>query len=193
MQTVESIKTAGQERLSSLVEKGKEQPEDVKTWGVTIGAAALGAVTVTAVAKGVVAVLSTIASPPVALTIGALGGGALGWSYMHNYPTGARSVTVGAETDVDTGNDAAVGEQPAESVPVLESVALDPDAADNLEAITGIGPVYADRLRKAGIQTYAQLAELTPEHVQQIIGPIRSGSMIDAQSWIAEAQQLSAS
>ena len=112
---------------------------------------------------------------------------------MHNYPTGARSVTVGAETDVDTGNDAAVGEQPAESVPVLESVALDPDAADNLEAITGIGPVYADRLRKAGIQTYAQLAELTPEHVQQIIGPIRSGSMIDAQSWIAEAQQLSAS
>ena len=188
MQTLESIKSASQERFSSLVEQGQEQPDDVKTWGVTIGAAAVGAVTLTAVAKGVVAVLSTIASPPVALTIGALGGGALGWNYMHNRPTAERSVTV----DAETADDVADGEQPAEPVTVSEPVALEPGAADDLEAIAGIGPVYADRLRMAGIQTYAQLAEITPEHIHEIIGPVRSGSMAVAESWIAEAQALTA-
>ena len=63
-------------------------------------------------------------------------------------------------------------------------------APDDLEAINGIGPVYAGRLQTAGIETFAQLAELTPDRIQEIIGSIRSGHMIEAEKWIAEARQF---
>lgn len=64
-------------------------------------------------------------------------------------------------------------------------------ANDPLEAIHGIGPVYARRLRAAGIQTFAQLAQLTPEQLQAAIGPLRTGHKTEVAHWIAEARQLS--
>jgi large subunit ribosomal protein L21 len=67
-------------------------------------------------------------------------------------------------------------------------VAIQPD---DLEVINGIGPVFAGRLRAAGIETFAQLAELTPDRIREIIAPIRSSHMIDAEGWIAEARTLS--
>jgi hypothetical protein len=82
MQSLETIKTKSQENLNRLVEMGKAQPTEVKTWGVTGGAAVIGAVTLAAIAQGVLAVLATLANPPVALAVGALAGGAIGWSLM---------------------------------------------------------------------------------------------------------------
>lgn len=82
MQNLESLKNKTQESISSLIERGKAQPEEVKTWGVTAAAGLGGAMAVVAVAKGVAAVVATLANPPVAFTVGALGGGALGWSWM---------------------------------------------------------------------------------------------------------------
>lgn len=82
MQTLETLKSRGQENFSNLLERGKEQPETVKTWGVTAAAGVGGAVAVAALAKGVVAIAATLASPPVALTVGAVGGGALGWTWI---------------------------------------------------------------------------------------------------------------
>ena len=51
---------------------------------------------------------------------------------------------------------------------VQASVMADPD---KLEDIIGIGEVYARRLNKAGIYSFAQLAESTPEQIQELIDP----------------------
>lgn len=84
MQTIETLKAKSQETFNSLLEKSKEQPEEVKTWGVTAGGAVVGAIALAAVAKGVLAILATIASPPVALTVGAIGGGVLSWNFIQS-------------------------------------------------------------------------------------------------------------
>ena len=82
MKNLESLKTRAQESLTHLVDLGKQQPEQVQTWGITAAAALAGALALTAVAKGVLGVVATLANPPVALTAGALGGGVFGWSLM---------------------------------------------------------------------------------------------------------------
>jgi hypothetical protein len=116
MQTLENIKTTSQERFNSLRQKGKEQPDDVKVWGVTAGGAVVGALAVTAVAKGVVAVLSTLAAPPVALTVGAVGGGLLGWNYIHKRPAEGQPAT--APDDAPDAESAAATPEAAVDVPV---------------------------------------------------------------------------
>ena len=83
MQSLETLKGKGQESVNRLVELGKSQPEAVQIWGITGAAALDGALAVAATAKGVLAIIGTVANPPVAITLGALAGGALGWSYTH--------------------------------------------------------------------------------------------------------------
>jgi hypothetical protein len=82
MKNLESFKARSQESLAQLVDLGKQQPEPVQHWGVTVVAALGGAVVLAAVAKGVLGVVGTLAYPPVALTAGALSGGLFGWSFM---------------------------------------------------------------------------------------------------------------
>lgn len=73
-----------------------------------------------------------------------------------------------------------------EVVIVSETVELH---LDQLEAIHGIGPVYARRLNEAGILTYADLAQTTPE---QLIASVASDSNLtpDVAAWINEAKAL---
>lgn len=85
MEQINKFKEQSQAGLKRLREVGENQPEDVKLWGVTAGTAVVGGVVVAAVAKGLVAVLATLANPAVALTIGAVAGGAFGWSYMQSH------------------------------------------------------------------------------------------------------------
>lgn len=114
MQSLETIKSKSQENLNRLVELGKSQPPEVKTWGVTGAAAVGGALALTAVAHGVLAVLATLASPPVALAVGAVAGGALGWSLMQPSKT--------PTTPAATENNPAEA-PPAATVPVAEASA----------------------------------------------------------------------
>jgi predicted flap endonuclease-1-like 5' DNA nuclease len=62
-------------------------------------------------------------------------------------------------------------------------------AADDLTAITGIGPTFAKRLKAAGIKTYKDLAAASPEFVKE------SAKLADWQAdpadWIAAAKDLS--
>ncbi|MEZ4662630.1 MAG: helix-hairpin-helix domain-containing protein [Caldilineaceae bacterium] len=222
MQTLESLKSRGQAGFWKLKETLQEQPEDVKVWGVTAGSALVGAVAVNATARGVIAILATLASPPVALTVGAVGGGYLGWTYLRNWQVGeqdaAATMPEPAATEIpvtlaESGTAAAfAAETTLATAPVVdESVVVVPPAMnnepsvvvptadagtatmpDNLEAINGIGPVYANRLQNAGIQSFAQLAECSPEQIREIIGTMRSGHMIEPEKWIAEAGQLAA-
>ena len=61
---------------------------------------------------------------------------------------------------------------------------------DDLTAIEGIGIVMQDRLNRAGIMKYAQLAEAKPEHLREALGKSSRGAKIEA--WISQAQELAA-
>ncbi|MEZ4663372.1 MAG: hypothetical protein R2911_37995 [Caldilineaceae bacterium] len=59
-----------------------------------------GAVALAATAKGILAIVSTVANPAVALTLGAVGGGALGWSWIKSQSEG--TITAGV-SDMEAG------------------------------------------------------------------------------------------
>jgi predicted flap endonuclease-1-like 5' DNA nuclease len=63
-------------------------------------------------------------------------------------------------------------------------------AGDDLKAISGIGPAYERRLKEAGIHTYADLAQQTPENIRSITG-LKAWQAAEPEGWIAEAQSLS--
>ncbi len=84
MQTIKTWTAKGQESLTHLVELGKQQPAQVQTWAVVGGAALAGGLVMGTVAKGVLAVVGTLASTPVSLTVGALAGGVAGWTYLQS-------------------------------------------------------------------------------------------------------------
>jgi uncharacterized protein YcfJ len=94
MQSLNTVKDKSQQSWNRLVAAGKEQPEERKVWGVTIAAAVAGGVVLAALSKGMLAVVGTLAATPVALTVGALAGGAVGWSLMQNQPEAALAPVV---------------------------------------------------------------------------------------------------
>ena len=65
-------------------------------------------------------------------------------------------------------------EPPATQVPQVASSlpveAASPDQPDDLTRIVGIGSVFSDRLRDAGITTFSQLAALDAEQIAQTLG-----------------------
>ena len=63
--------------------------------------------------------------------------------------------------------------------------------ADQLENITGIGKIFAGRLREAGIHTFAQLAETSPEKIKEIVSPDKADQLFDVEPWIDQARELS--
>jgi predicted flap endonuclease-1-like 5' DNA nuclease len=49
---------------------------------------------------------------------------------------------------------------------------LDEKGNHNFQAIKGIGPAFSERLKKAGIKTFDQLAQLTSEDMEKILGTL---------------------
>ncbi len=47
---------------------------------------------------------------------------------------------------------------------------LNKDGTHNFQGIKGIGPVFSKRLNDAGIRTFEQLAHLTPQDMEKILG-----------------------
>ncbi len=64
------------------------------------------------------------------------------------------------------------------------------DSVDDLTAIRGIGITMQDRLNRAGITSYAQLAEAKPEHVRKALGKFSRGASVE--EWISQARELAA-
>ncbi len=84
-------------------------------------------------------------------------------------------------------------DQVTQVVPSLSKSAKAPPRVgeDRLTDIKGIGPVYASRLYEAGIQSFRQLAALTPEELDNLMNvPAWRKRSIDAQSWIEQAQHF---
>ncbi len=91
----------------------------------------------------------------------------------------------------------AVGEERAEPAPEARAEAEGQatgkgaeGVVDDLTAIRGIGITMQNRLNRAGIKTYAQLAEAKPEQVQEALGKLSRGAKVEA--WISQAQELAA-
>ena len=72
------------------------------------------------------------------------------------------------------------GSEPVRPMPARET------QADDLKAISGIGPVTARRFNEAGITTFARLAAMTPEELEQISDTGRWNPA----DWIKEAGRL---
>lgn len=61
-------------------------------------------------------------------------------------------------------------------------------STDNLTIISGIGIATQDRLYRAGIKSFAELAQSTPERVREILGPSGRGAKVE--DWIKDAASL---
>ncbi len=64
----------------------------------------------------------------------------------------------------------------------------DESSSDHLTAIRGIGIAAQNRLYRAGIKSYGQLARAMPEDVRKILGKFAGGASVE--KWIAQAKQL---
>ena len=71
-----------------------------------------------------------------------------------------------------------------------QQLSLQPAAADDLTQIQGIGSVFAQKLRAAGMSSFAQLAAQSPEQLATIC-QAPDWRKPDYQSWIYQAQRLS--
>ena len=49
---------------------------------------------------------------------------------------------------------------------------LNKDGSHNFQSIKGIGPAFSKRLNEAGIDTFEQLAQLTPQDMERILGTL---------------------
>ena len=168
---------------------------------------------------GIGLVLAVIAPPT--LLAGVLGGGILG--AFHHKGLGLRAEERDMIAAKLTGGKAAVGilvnedqaqavstrltelggvpqsyEVPAEVVAEVEEVvpaveAAEVVAGDDFTILDGIGPEYAAALRAAGITTYAQLSEMTPEAIEALLAkanvPLIAGH--DASTWPRQAKLAS--
>lgn len=70
-----------------------------------------------------------------------------------------------------------------EEVPSEESATV---TADDIEIIEGIGPKIAEALAAAGVTTFAQLADMSPEAIQEIVSAAGIGSKSPA-TWPQQA------
>ena len=64
--------------------------------------------------------------------------------------------------------------------------------ADDLKAISGVGPKLEKVLNRSGIRTYAQLAALTEAEIADLDGKLGLSGRIGRDDWVAQAAALAA-
>lgn len=77
--------------------------------------------------------------------------------------------------------------KPDTPLPQKMAVPIDIDRADDLTLIEGIGPKIQSVLQDAGVKTYAQIAELLPEEIMDVLhaGGVR---LAVADTWPKQAK-----
>lgn len=61
---------------------------------------------------------------------------------------------------------------------------------DNLQAIRGVGPVIAKRLNEAGVYTFEELSRLSPDELQEIMGPLSKRFFPKQESILTQAKEF---
>lgn len=90
--------------------------------------------------------------------------------------------SVDAETSAVEVKEAKAAAPVIEEAPVTEATS----SVDDLEIVEGIGPKIAEALADAGVTTFAQLADMTPEAIQEIVSAAGIGSKSPA-TWPQQA------
>ncbi len=85
--------------------------------------------------------------------------------------------------------EATIGQLKSQPQAVSPPVPSKTGKSHELEAIRGIGRVFARRFHEAGICTFADLAALDPERAREIAG-VKARQFVDPKNWIAEAERL---
>jgi len=67
---------------------------------------------------------------------------------------------------------------------------LNKDSTHNFQAIKGIGPAFSKRLSEAGITTYEQLAQLTPQDMEKILGTLYKRFFSKKNTILTQAQEF---
>ena len=66
----------------------------------------------------------------------------------------------------------------------------DKDGNDNFQAIKGIGPAFSKRLHEAGIHTFEQLSQLTPQQMEEILGVLFKRFFAKENNILAHAKEF---
>jgi predicted flap endonuclease-1-like 5' DNA nuclease len=152
----------------------------------------------TALVDKIAALFQTISANAAPLTVGVVGGGAAGVGATR-YQVRQAQDALAAQTAQTTAVEAersqladALSAAKANLSELQTKLAAQPavqTVQDQLEAIKGIGRVFAQKLNAAGIYTFADLATQTPDRLREIIGTARAGSMVQPADWIQQARQ----
>jgi predicted flap endonuclease-1-like 5' DNA nuclease len=67
---------------------------------------------------------------------------------------------------------------------------LNKDGTHNFQAIKGIGPAFSKRLNEAGVSTYEQLAQLTPQDMEKILGTLYKRFFSKKNTILTQAQEF---
>jgi predicted flap endonuclease-1-like 5' DNA nuclease len=71
----------------------------------------------------------------------------------------------------------------AKNVPLTDA-----DGNDNFQAIKGIGPVFAKRLKESGVLTFDQLSRLKSKQLEEILGTLYSRFFSKQEKILAQAK-----
>ena len=73
----------------------------------------------------------------------------------------------------------------AKNVPLTDA-----DGNDNFQAIKGIGPVFAKRLKDAGVTTFEQLSKLKSRQMEEILGTLYKRFFSKQETILAQAEEF---
>jgi predicted flap endonuclease-1-like 5' DNA nuclease len=73
----------------------------------------------------------------------------------------------------------------AKNVPLI-----DKDGNHNFQAIKGIGPVYAKRLKESGVTTFGQLSKLKSKQLEEILGTSYKRFFARQETILAQAKEF---
>jgi len=66
----------------------------------------------------------------------------------------------------------------------------DADGNDNFQAIKGIGPVFAKRLKEAGVTTFKELSQLRSKQLEEILGSLYKRFFSKQEQILAQAKEF---
>jgi predicted flap endonuclease-1-like 5' DNA nuclease len=66
----------------------------------------------------------------------------------------------------------------------------DKDGNDNFQAIKGIGPVFAKRLKEAGVTTFKELSQLRSKQLEGILGTLYKRFFSKQEKILAQAKEF---
>lgn len=130
--------------------------------------------------------MSVVAMFVLGLLIGWLAEWAIDWAYWRGRIQGVTSENTNLKERI-TSLEAKKYQRAysAKKVPLT-----DKDGNDNFQAIKGIGPVFAKRLKESGVTTFQQLSKLKSRQLEEILGTLYKRFFSKQETILAQAKEF---